>query len=514
MVKISLSLSPPYNGDFYSSNDAISGSVSVKLNKSVSIKQINVRLKGFTQTLTKIDGDNIYSQSGMMAPAQDNRSVHTLLEVTERVFPPDNVWDALEGSSKPFKVNPGTYEYKFNFPKFPKKPNCINRHIRDIDCFVKRSEATLPPSFNNKWQELHRIDNIDLYFYSFGKVLYFVQVQIELGKATSWYKPFDKFLTETQGIEFIPQVKDLLYAIDDNFTPCRQFSRKTNSMHGNPQKTNIISGAHQQTSFCADSMPGVWQENESIPPSSESSNEVLSIDSNVRFRVPHTLYKSSYRVQLPDEISLMWLEIKSRGFKQTYRRDFLFRHGCNKFDNIHVILSGKLAEIRKTRIIPVKLQLNLLESTIYLSQGIANENISSLKLIEIENLMATETDSFFRLEESVISMDDSKNGWGKVDCELRLKDHSILKRLRFNKEDYRHRGNRLYSFKTCTIKRTFRFQLLIDWKVNERIRQTENIIDNAQIFCHVREKINTVDTLPRYVEPPVYTEVSHERSKD
>ena len=107
--KVSVTLNPPCNGEFYSSNDRMSGVVNLQLTKALSIRRINVILKGFSETLTKIDQEYMFQQNGMMMPGQDNKSFHTLMKFEQRVFPPDNVWNALDGASKPFKVKPGSY---------------------------------------------------------------------------------------------------------------------------------------------------------------------------------------------------------------------------------------------------------------------------------------------------------------------------------------------------------------------------------------------------------------------
>lgn len=491
--QITLDLNPPYNDEFYSTNDTISGTVKISLEKSLTIKRINVILKGFTETVTKVDPVNVYNQNGMMTPVQDNRSYHTLVNMTQRVFPPDNVWDAIEGSSKPFKVKPGQYDYNFKFAKLPKRPKCLTNHTKNLICFTKRETARMPPSFNNQWRDLTKIDNLDLFFYAYGKVLYMVQVQIELGKSTSWYRPFDKLLREIKLIEFIPQPQDIMYEDDD------EQEERSGQASNRLRNSNNISRTDLKT----------WTDDFNMNPQKLEVNGSRSNSPSLSDRL--RVYKSSYRIGLPDEQSVMWLEVRSRGLKETYRKEMLFSAGSYKFDNVFFVLAGNVAEFKKLKLVPTKIQLNLLETTTYLSQGVANENFSSLRLVEVASISPKIGSMLIDFTEAkMVHNNFAENQYkGRLECELKLKNHPILKKLKFNEEDYLHRGNRLYSFKTCTIKRIFNFQLLVDWEINGVNRQTEVIVDPMQIFVQTNEKVVS-DVLPKYVDPPLYTEAQGE----
>lgn len=475
-----INLKPPLNGDFYSTNDHLSGMARVELDKPLSIKTINIILKGFTETLTKVDPVNCYGQNGMMMPVQDNRSYHTLFSYTQRVFPPDNVWDAIEGTSKPFKVKPGQYEYKFKFAKVPRRPKCLANHTKGLICFTKREETRMPPSYNNQWDDMTKIDNPDLFFYAHGKVLYMVQVQIELGKSRSWYKPFNKLLREIKLIEFIPEAQDLRYEEDE------EDDEDVDRPHST--RSSVVDLKRITDDFNMN--PQRWEINNTPPQS-------------IRGERSH-VYKSSYRIGLPDQKSTMWVEVRSRGLRETYRKDYLFSSGSNKFDKVYFVMKGDVSEFKRWKVVPTKVQLNLLEISTYLSQGVANENFSSLRLAEVNNLTSKMSSILLDFNNSKIT--NNKEG-ERLECEIKLKDHPLLKRLRFNEEDYRHRGNRLYSFKTCTIKRIFNFQLLIDWDINGTARQTEVIIRPMQIFVQTNSSLSN-DILPKYVEPPVYAEAT------
>lgn len=484
--EVKIDLKPPLNNDYYSTNDCVSGSVKIQLKKAVSIKTINVILKGFTETLTKVDPINAYGQHGMMMPVQDNRSYHTLFNYTERVFPPNNVWDAIEGSSKPFKMKPGEYEYEFAFAKIPRRPKCLANHTKGLICFSARDQTRMPPSYNNLWRDVTKIDNLDLYFYSYGKVLYMVQVQIELGKPNSWYKPFNKLMREIRLIEFIPEAQDLAYEEPDEKEEVT-----------NPRRPTTQEAVRGGTSEDFNMNPLRWDDDTTVGPA--SGNDQTKI------------YKSSYWIGLPDRRSIMWVEVRSKRLRETYRNEDLFCAGSRKFDKVFLVIRGDIAELRKWTIVPTKVQLNLLEIATYLSQGVANENFSSLRIATVDNLTKI-SPPLIDFENSKITADRSGSKEGQLECEIKLRNHPMLKRLKFNEEDYRHRGNRLYSFKTCTIKRIFNFQLLIDWDINGTSRQSEVIIRPMQIFVQTRDHLRN-DILPKYVEPPVYSEAAEQEVK-
>lgn len=553
---IELYLIPPENGEFYSGDENISGTLKLKLTKALPIKKITVHLKGITETQTKVNTDYMMSQNGMLTPVQDNRSYHRVLDLEKRLFPPDNVWDALEGSSKPFKIHPGEYSYEFSFPALRgMRPRCLKHHTRNMICFLKKRDTRLPPSFNLKWKELNKIDNLDLFFFSFGKIFYIVEVNIEMGKPKIWFKPFDKILRETKSIEYIPTVKDITYpdngtekenndTINSNKSSRNSVSRTTHTTRNtstlegkvlNLSNTsdNSRSSSNRQPSNVSGSLTpnDLDRDNNN---NTNSNGEIVTVNTN-----KYKLYQSTYKLNLLEGVqemnnsnisieNSMWVEVRSKndGFKQIFRNDPLFRRNSNKFDRIFLTCKGSLSVIKKLSIKPIRVQLNLIENATYLSKGVANENFSSLRLVEL-NLEAPLISDIFdikdlkpRISSNLLNTIDENKYIGKSDCEIKLREHPQLRRLLFNEEDYKHRGNRLYSFKTCTIRRTFYLELLIDWSIEGVIKQTEVRIDPIQIYCQTRNSNGNgsnfgtlslnrddVDFLPRYIEPPVYNEI-------
>ncbi|AQZ18267.1 ART10 (YLR392C) [Zygosaccharomyces parabailii] len=485
--QIKISLNPPNNDEYYTSNDTISGSISIDIGKPASIKQINVIFKGFIETVTKIDPVTMRNQAALMAPMQDTKTIHTVVNIRQRVFPPENVLSAIEGDLKPFKVKEGVHKYAFKLPKIPRKPSCLSNHSRGLTTFLDRDHVRLPPSFNNEWKDMLKFDNLDLFFYSFGKVLYMVQVKIELGKPKSWYRPFEKILSESQVVEFIPQARDLTFKIDDKPSRGTQVSSSTN---------DVLAGAGKNV------VPLTSNHNGRIDRRTMGTNsprvDVISQMPDVR------VYRSTYRIELPDERTVMWLEARSSTLRRTYRKEPLFAANSGKFDAVYLVMMGNKELIEKLRVVPTKIQLNLLENVTYLSQGVANQNVSSLRLAKNKvdpdlrmTLLKHSRGRFVQFSSS----DPNECRW---ECELKLKDHPQLKKLRFNEEDYRHRGNRLYSFKSCSIRRLFSFQLVVDWDIVGVRRQSEIIVDPMQIFVNTNENL---ESLPRYIPPPSYSEI-------
>lgn len=121
--KISISLNPPYNGEFYSSNDQMSGIVSLQLTKALSIRKISVILKGFSETLTKIDQEYMFQQNGMMMPGQDNKSFHTLMKFEQRVFLQIMYGMLLMAPPSRSKLNQVHIIIAFNLTSFPESLN-------------------------------------------------------------------------------------------------------------------------------------------------------------------------------------------------------------------------------------------------------------------------------------------------------------------------------------------------------------------------------------------------------
>ncbi|CCH58593.1 hypothetical protein TBLA_0A08030 [Henningerozyma blattae CBS 6284] len=535
--KIKLTLNPPTNNEYYTSDDVIAGMVSLSLNKSSSIKCIKVQLKAFMETTTKMDaGSAAVVQNGVLIPLPDSNEYHMTVDSQSRVFPPDNVWNALEGNPKPFKLKPGQYEYNFNLNKWPSTPKCFPNHSSDSLTFfgskrgikitsnenlnlnrLKRN-VHLPPSFNLNYKDLLKIDNLDLYYYSMGKILYLIEVKVELGKPSNWFKPFDRFVTHIEKIEFIPTYKNLIMDYD-----YQDLENEKSFLNSNLSSIKIVD------------LPGLLNEQ-------MLSNEELSNKKIVKQDLYYPYNSLNLPIVFPSVTHLtiskfnVHLQAIGKNLRKNFRNDYFFRKGSNKFDNVSLLLEPmdngitNLPTNIRDFIKLTKLQINLLENASYLSKNISNENHSSLRLIEIDpktfpdfNLNGLVDWNSVEIIDTFSKINNKPIKIFKID--IKFWDHPILKKIRFNEENYKHRGNRLYSFRTCTIKRSYQLQMLTDWKCateshSSLIKNLEIRIPNAQVFVQSKSNIRKNSTnnevsgkinkepLPPYVNPPEYAQFS------
>lgn len=197
------------------------------------------------------------------------------------------------------------------------------------------------------------------------------------------------------------------------------------------------------------------------------------------------IFKSKYDVTFEgDDDMVMWAEVRSRHLRSVYRLDYLFRQESGKFGQIFLCMSKPLPKDADLKIVSV--ELNLIELVTYLAGNRSNANISSLRLAGIT------TD--FPLNISDVT--ETKNG--HFEYSAKLEDIYPLDMIRFNEEDYRHNGNRLYSFASCNIKRRFKLQLFVGWSLNNRdYFQTEVLTNFTNVFL---ESITVEEQPPEYIE--------------
>ncbi|SCU96684.1 LAMI_0F07382g1_1 [Lachancea mirantina] len=211
---------------------------------------------------------------------------------------------------------------------------------------------------------------------------------------------------------------------------------------------------------------------------------------------PATILDSKYVFTLEDGTEA-WTEVHADRLKSVYRLDLLFQQGCGKFDKIYVAFSN--LETRDTlQLRLVRLQLNLLEFVTYLAGEIGNRNLSSLCLLNIATDLSIDPKTLRQRPDDDV-----------LEAPLNLLGVEALQQFRFNEQDYKHKGNRLFSFTSCNIRREYRFQLFLDFKdENQNVFQTETQTNIVNIFCEsitVQENPppycidKSTDTLPVYV---------------
>ncbi|SCU89848.1 LAME_0E05842g1_1 [Lachancea meyersii CBS 8951] len=419
---LKLVLKPPCNGEFYTMEDVISGEFILDLEKPLSIREIVIKLVGSSETLVR-PGEHSTNgtRTSLQVPLEDQHSVHEIMNSEVSVFPPQNVKTAMQGSKKAFKVEQGSYTFRFDF-EFPDTPLCLATHPKKLYTFLSNEpNIGLPPSFNNALKT-EEVQNLDIYFYSLGKVEYYVEAVVLTGNEDSWFKPFRAAS---------PALKRTFELIPSNFAQ--------------KQLQTIMQSANS---------------------------------------TPVMTFLSKFDVTFEDDDIRLWLEVRSRQLRSIYRLDYLFLPGCNKFDQIFLIMPLPLPEGSDLRIVGV--EINLIEFVTYLAGGRSNSNLNSLRLAK------TNADLQIDLSRSYTNSD------GDQECLIDIADIETLSKLRFNEEDYRHRGNRLYSLITCNIRRLFKFQLFLHMTLNGRDKfQFEVLTDFVNVFC---------ESVTVEAHPPAYAE--------
>lgn len=414
-------LDPPSNGEFYTLEDVIGGSVVLGLEKSVNIREVMVKLVGQSEAVVR-PGDHLENEKpqSLQVPLSDNRSLHEVVKLESSVFPPENVKAAMKGSRKPFKVKKGEYKFPFEF-HFPSRPQCIQRHQRKLFTYLKgHTNPKLPPSFNNLLSSKDVL-NLNAYFYSLGRIEYFVEATVFTGGDEMWFKPFRSYPALKRTFEFIP------------------------------------------SNVAQEHLEDALRENPNTPPQ---------------------VFRSKFDVTFEGSEQQMWVEVRSKHLRSVYRLDYLFRPSGKKFNQVFLCMLNPLPESADLRV--ARVELNLIEVVTYLAGNRSNANLSSLRLAGV--------DTDYKVDLTKCQQTES----GFTECHVELSDIYPLDMIRFNEEDYKHNGNRLYSFDSCNIRRRFKFQLFLHWTLNGVDHfQTEVLTNFTNIFC---ESVTVAEQPPDYME--------------
>ncbi|AET38760.1 Art10p Ecym_3267 [Eremothecium cymbalariae DBVPG len=194
----------------------------------------------------------------------------------------------------------------------------------------------------------------------------------------------------------------------------------------------------------------------------------------------------SPEVLLPGDAGNVTLQVNSKGLDQLHRMDYLFKQNTDKFDRLQLLFNKPSYGLD---IKLVYLQLDLIEHVDYLANNIKNNNISQL------TVMIEKMDYNLSLEK----LHQTKNDMWELPIELGW--NANLNRLRFNEENYTHRGNKLFSFTSCNIERRFWLKLKLSWKIQGMPINTEVIIDPVTVFADVAQSL-IIQPPPEYEEPP------------
>ncbi|AGO12412.1 AaceriAER059Cp [[Ashbya] aceris (nom. inval.)] len=214
-----------------------------------------------------------------------------------------------------------------------------------------------------------------------------------------------------------------------------------------------------------------------------------SDDTLVNYTALPRTYRAATDIVLSDGLSVT-PEVRSNALAYVHRLDYLFRENGGKFNNIFMVFNGDPSRhtVKLTRLV-----LTLYEKLSFTANGHTNKNISRLKLMD------TPLDDELQLS-NLHTLED-----GSREASLDLGNHPVLSRLRFNEEDYIHRGNKLFSFTTCNIKREYYFQLDLHWKVDATAVKSEIIVDPVTVYAESAPP--PFEGLPPYTEKPPKYEV-------
>ncbi|SCV04774.1 LANO_0G12266g1_1 [Lachancea nothofagi CBS 11611] len=418
--RLKLCLNEPGNGQYYVSNEAMSGNVVLELDRPASIISLSVTIRGTSQTFTQSSGSDY-----LMHTTFGNRSCHTLVHQKQELFPPENVRGAITTSKKGFQVSKGLYSYGFEF-LVPYWLKCFNDHGAKSAGFNRTLEdPRLPPSFNSDAATAGLVDFENSY-YKMGSVTYYMKATLVLGKIGFRLTPGNTIIEAYQGIEYIP------------------------------------------TPRC-------------------DGNQAHILQANIG---PTQSFVSKKTLKVNDSLDA-WIEVKARSLSRVYRLDRMFQRGCQRFDKVSLVLSQR--PVQELNIKIRRLTLQLVEIMNYLSQGQVNAMVGTIPLVE------TQLD--LKLNSSKIKT----LGNGTIEWPLELCRIPELANYKFNEANITHRGNKMFSFASCNIKRAFKFCLSLGLEIDGSRFDAEVLTTMCDIEL---SSIEDHEELPSYKVsdvPPNYT---------
>lgn len=414
--KLKLEVVGPKNGEYYVTNEAISGRVVLELKKPAAIRNVTIAIRGTSQAIVRVCLDPLIL-GGSQVPVA---SCHTLVNEQQVLFPPENVAGTLGESEKGFQLGKGLYSYDFQLV-IPYWPKCVDEHGTVVAGFNSgEDEPRLPPSFNSTSQEHMLANSISNISSKHGSVVYYIKAQLALGRKAFRLTPHKPFLDVYEIIQFIP-------------TP-----RNRSSSQG-----------------------------------------------------PSRTFLSSEEVVFGKGLSAL-LGMRAQCLEQVHRNDYFFKKGCRRFDK--VVLAFGNTPGAKFPIKVTRCQLELIELVNYLSQGRHEALTGHLSVLDVRvdhNL----NPSKMRVVED-----------GSTEWPLELEQISELAEYRFNVSDTTYRGNKLYSFKCCNIKRNFRFRLKLTLQANGSLFETYLLTSMVNISLNSAEEhedlpnYNSADAPPDYIK--------------
>ncbi|SCW01815.1 LAFE_0E07866g1_1 [Lachancea fermentati] len=232
---------------------------------------------------------------------------------------------------------------------------------------------------------------------------------------------------------------------------------------------------------------------EFIPESMEEGNQAVNVDTSCG---PTDKFVSETDLKLRGDVSA-WVEVRAKSLNRVHRMDYLFKPGCRRFDRIYLMFTDVPASSNSIKV--TKLKLVLQEVLDYLSNGLINSIQGKIPLIEVPLDITLDPSELKVL----------KNG--TVEWPLSIAKTEPLCSYRFNEDDMKYKGNGLYSFMCCNIRRSFKFLLKVTVEINGVAQEVEVSASSTKID---RKLAIEQEQLPRYEPDDVPPEYGHTIASD
>ncbi|SCU77807.1 LAMI_0A02410g1_1 [Lachancea mirantina] len=215
-LDIKIEFKPPANGDFFTSNELITGRVVVSLPRSTAVQSVTVTLRGLCRTLNPGREKHM---SGMDATNINIQYVNTftchfpILE-SKTLFPPQNVTDAISAAPKKgYTLAGGEHSFDFAF-LIPAQARPFQKGLND-DRPSDKDEDMTPPSFNSYYGKDAKDPKGSLPDYNKNsEISYYLKAELILGKTLlRTFTPSPSRLEIYEPFGYIPDVDSKLNEI-------------------------------------------------------------------------------------------------------------------------------------------------------------------------------------------------------------------------------------------------------------------------------------------------------------
>ncbi|KAH3899940.1 Art10p SCDLUD_004256 [Saccharomycodes ludwigii] len=459
-----INTAPALNAKFYTDDIQpviITGNVKINLKKQTTIKKITISLKGFSATISRDEVQSLEMQKYAMSTipvfftnylTPSISTIAMLVDENDQVFPPKEV-RLNSKSSKGYQLQAGqhTFPFKFTLPSEPKYMSTSARNSKiapnlsysklmkylDYNGYTNK----LPPSFNiyiGEEQEgslpILKMD-FEEWWYQFGQIKYYVKVEVDVGSGGNFLKAITKKNHYNHKlIEFLPNQR-------------RMYSPESINNHIDSTSDEFYKGRPRFLFYLSD--------------------------------ISDIIFHKSFT------------QLSTRDFFEVCRMDNIFEKG--RLDNFVIFFQNS---VPSKEIIIDNFSVDLLERVIYRSGKNSDENYSLLHLFKLKNIEYVISPQDITLmkpikgnnnkccedgEKGQLFFDNDNTFYGFKIPILQL--NKCLKDYKFNQDDHIHKGNRLYSFKSSHIERSFKFRVHLDFIYKNKTYTHTINTDEIEIRC-------------------------------